>query len=421
VNKAHTITNYWWFFFLIAFLFLLDLPGRSFAITSDPEIEIRFIRLTGDNLLKFKDGTIRISSPPKRLILVQNMLTQQLLHELDPKYWEKEGGQFIRSATLLLVSNISDHQIERLDFPNAEFGVIFHDFSPQESAAFVVKIERKLGRPVEIESLSPLLVKGKYIRFSLTSQDVEIPEDAPVLPFGYTPISLETVTDGQAVAADKYSIIKMPINIHGSVYAFLSEGDQESPSYGLYSYVLFPHPSPRAKTFINNLFERTGAANESIITPECLNIVYLPVRKDETTKQMLQQYGMRPPTDRFLDAMYAYNQARFMLSKICQGATDEISEICRGDLSQGPYLFTYVSPASQLSDLPPPLLFADLSKVPEEAFAEYISAYKAQVKRGVQFSDRERIDSFRLRLLEAILAASGLMEYANEIVHFVKE
>lgn len=98
--------------------------------------------------------------------------------------------------------------------------------------------------------------------------------------------------------------------------------------------------------------------------------------------------------------------------------------MCKTDLSRGPYLFTFPEPASALSPVPPPYLFVDLSSVHERAFGEYIAAYKEQVKR-TDYNDRERIDSFRLRLLSIILTSADwigpIRGALADTVHFVEQ
>jgi hypothetical protein len=89
--------------------------------------------------------------------------------------------------------------------------------------------------------------------------------------------------------------------------------------------------------------------------------------------------------------------------------------LCAGDLSRGPYLFTYARPLSNLSPVPPPYLFVDLSPVHERAFSEFIAAYKAQVKR-TDYTDQERIETFRLRLLSIVLTAADWVGPAGTAV-----
>ena len=71
----------------------------------------------------------------------------------------------------------------------------------------------------------------------------------------------------------------------------------------------------------------------------------------------------------------------------------------------------------------PPYLFIDLSNVHERAFGEFIAAYKEQVKRN-DFSDLERIDTFRLRVLSIILTAADwvgpIKGAVADTVHLVK-
>ena len=80
-------------------------------------------------------------------------------------------------------------------------------------------------------------------------------------------------------------------------------------------------------------------------------------------------------------------------------------ELCAGDMARGPYIFTYASPASKLEPVPPPFLFVDLSDVDPRAFGEYVSAFRAQVKRE-DISDGERVNSLRLKILNIVLKAS---------------
>ncbi len=95
-----------------------------------------------------------------------------------------------------------------------------------------------------------------------------------------------------------------------------------------------------------------------------------------------------------------------LVNKICNPPIDAMQAVCANDLSsRGPYIFTYTKPASNLQPLPPPFLFVDLSDVHERAFAEFISAFKAQVKRE-DISDAVRLSSLRLRLLSIVFDGS---------------
>jgi hypothetical protein len=83
---------------------------------------------------------------------------------------------------------------------------------------------------------------------------------------------------------------------------------------------------------------------------------------------------------------YDYKMARALLDHICDPPAEEVKAVCEGDLSRGPYIFTYGQSASKLTPVPPPFLFIELSDIHERAFPEIISAFRAQVKRGHQRS-----------------------------------
>jgi hypothetical protein len=201
-------------------------------------------------------------------------------------------------------------------------------------------------------------------------------------------------------------LVGVPRIILASVYDYLYKAGTERPSYGLYSYVLFPGHSPRAEHFLEGLFKTTSYVAVSLIDLENLNVIYLPTRADQLRSLQLKlTEGSAPSAGLFATQFYDYNFAQKLLAQICAVPADEIHDLCATDLSHGPYVFTYVRPASTLSPVPPPYLFLDLSNVHIRAFGEFIAAYKAQVKR-IDYSDRERIDTLRLRVLNIVLTAA---------------
>jgi hypothetical protein len=115
--------------------------------------------------------------------------------------------------------------------------------------------------------------------------------------------------------------------------------------------------------------------------------------------------------------------AQKLLAQICAVPADVIRDLCATDLSSGPYLFTYARPASTLSPVPPRYLMFDLSAVHTRAFGEFIAAYKAQVKR-LDYSDRQRIDTLHLRVLNIVLTAADWITPTKsamaDILHMVK-
>ena len=202
-----------------------------------------------------------------------------------------------------------------------------------------------------------------------------------------------------------------------SVYGFLSKTGSEPKGYGLYSYALFPARSPRADAFLEALFARTGAASESEIKPANLNIIYLPVSLDLESGVGAFMWDPDNPDPGLAAKAYAYPKARMLLAQICLVPAEGVRDLCAGDLSRGPYLLTYSKPSSALETVPPPYLVLDLSGVHHKAFANFIAAYKAQVKR-TDYTDRERIDAFNLVLLNVTLHASDVV---SPVVESVKD
>ena len=215
-----------------------------------------------------------------------------------------------------------------------------------------------------------------------------------------------------------------PREILGSVYDYLYRTAVEKPKYGLYSYVLLPIHSPRTDPFLEELFKTTSFVELTQITTQHLNIMYLPTKEDKLSSLIpMVSDGSPPRTQIFSQQFYDYPFARRLLAQICSSPPDEIREICETDLSRGPYLFTFTKPISDLTPVPPPYLFVDLSSVHQKAFPEFIAAYKEQVKRP-DYSDLKRINNFRIKVLSIILTATdwiGSIKGAiADIVHMAK-
>ncbi len=209
-----------------------------------------------------------------------------------------------------------------------------------------------------------------------------------------------------------------------SVYDYLYRTGVESKRFGLYSYVLFPNGSPRSQAFAEELFKTTSSVELSQIAAENLNIMYLPTRGDRLESLIpLVADGSPPPVSSFMTKYYDYALARRILVQICRVPLESTRSVCETDLSRGPYLFTYSQPASALDQLSPPYLFLDLSQIHTAAFGEFIAAYKEQIKRA-DYTDRERLDGLRLRLLSIVLTASDWMQPVAsalaDIVHFAE-
>ncbi|MFO0995711.1 MAG: hypothetical protein U1F33_03435 [Alphaproteobacteria bacterium] len=210
--------------------------------------------------------------------------------------------------------------------------------------------------------------------------------------------------------------------IFDTVYAFLKDGGTEAQGYGLYSYALLSGDSPRAKRFLVELFRTTIAAEDSAVERKRLNILYLPVTGGWDSSWRPKPDSPESAAEQFAREGYSFAFAQKILSQLCAAPAESVRALCAGDLTRGPYLLTYASPISALAQFPPPYLVLDLSDVHENAFAEFIAAYKTQVKRA-DYTDRERIDTFRLELLKIVIPAADWVGPAakavSEILHMV--
>jgi hypothetical protein len=206
-------------------------------------------------------------------------------------------------------------------------------------------------------------------------------------------------------------------------YGQLTEIGGEAPDFGLYSYVILPTPSERATRLLTEIFTDVPAISDLPTNPPQHNILYIPLRKESAARfnELRQRLGRTP--DRmaadYAATFYDYRTARGLLHAVCNPPADSIREFCAGDLSRGPYLFTYAAPASTMRSVPPPFLFVDLSDVHGDAFRELLAAFNEQVKRD-DITDRARIETLRLRVLQYLLRAGDLVgPMKNAIDSFV--
>jgi hypothetical protein len=207
-------------------------------------------------------------------------------------------------------------------------------------------------------------------------------------------------------------------------YSHLSELGKEEDGYGLYSYAILPSESRRAAVFLSQLFREIPSIGDTSAQRSQLNIFYVPLKKDRESDfaALIQTSGANAEKmgAEYSRSFYDYRIARALLDHICNPPADSIRQLCDGDLSRGPYIFTYASPASSMNSVPPPFLFVDLSNVHEQAFGELIAAFRAQVKRD-DISDQARIRTLRLAILDIALTAadwvSPVEKAIAEIVH----
>ena len=121
--------------------------------------------------------------------------------------------------------------------------------------------------------------------------------------------------------------------------------------------------------------------------------------------------------------IYDLQLARLVLDHVCSGKLRNLDAVCKGDMSQGPYLFTYGSKIGSAAELGPPYLMADLSNVHEGAFPTIVAAFKTQIKEGPLGSD-EKLADLRLTILNITLTAGDLINPIKaaiaDILHYDK-
>jgi hypothetical protein len=172
------------------------------------------------------------------------------------------------------------------------------------------------------------------------------------------------------------------------------------------------------------VFKEIPSISDIPTKPAQVNIFYIPVRTEKAADfpGLVRTSAVTPDKmgAEYTKSFYDYRMARALLDHVCNPPAASVRELCEGDLSRGPYIFTYASPASNMSSVPPPFLFVDLSDVHEQAFSELLAAFKAQVKRD-DVSDQARIRTLRLTILQITLKAadwvSPVQKALADIIH----
>jgi hypothetical protein len=209
-------------------------------------------------------------------------------------------------------------------------------------------------------------------------------------------------------------------------YSQLPELGKEEAGYGLYSYAVLSSNSDRSAAFLAEVFKSIPAIQETAAKRAQLNIFYVPIKKEKSDDfaDAVDSSGddVKKLGTTYAASLYDYKLGRAILDHICNPPADRMRALCEGDTSRGPYIFTYERPASDMEPVPPPFLFVDLSDIHSGAFGEFVSAFRAQVKRE-DISDGARINTTRLALLQLVLKASdwipGVQKSVVDIVHSV--
>lgn len=217
------------------------------------------------------------------------------------------------------------------------------------------------------------------------------------------------------------------IKILETGYSQLPELGKEEAGYGLYSYaVLSSTDTDRSAAFLAEVFKSIPAIQDTGAKRSQLNIFYVPIKKEKSGDfaNAIQSAGddKKQLGTTYAASLYDYKVGRAILDHICSSPADQVRALCEGDASRGPYIFTYERPASDMEPVPAPFLFVDLSDIRPGAFGEFVSAFRAQVKRE-DMSDGVRINTPRLAILNLALTAAdwlpGVQKSVADIVHSI--
>jgi hypothetical protein len=295
------------------------------------------------------------------------------------------------------------HERERSFAPHSDATM---DYRPPTTAAPVARsgtVPTTLG-PAPPPPASPPTGGGRTPSISITAP-ASRPVDAPARAQAQTPAA----DAGKATAQSDWVSNGGRLRILETGYSLLSELGKEEEGYGLYSYAILPSDTRRAEIFLTELFKEIPSIDQTSARRSQRNIFYVPLQKDRepdfATLMQTSSTNAGKMAEDYSRSFYDYRMARALLDHICDSPAGSIRRLCDGDLSRGPYIFTYASPASSMSSVPPPFLFVDLSNVHGLAFGEFLAAFRAQVKRD-DITDQARIRTLRLMILDVALTAA---------------
>jgi hypothetical protein len=206
-------------------------------------------------------------------------------------------------------------------------------------------------------------------------------------------------------------------------YARLGSVGEEKSGYGLYSYVLITSPSNKSVALLNEIFKVVPNVQNAGALPKNINILYIPFLKEKENEFADAARSGNTLGARYAESFYNFQMARTILDHLCNPPADVLSQLCAGDLSRGPFIFTYEKPASTFQPVQAPYLFVDLRDVHEHAFAEFVSAYQQQVK-SEDVNSGERLNTLRLKFLNLALNAADFVkpvpEALADVIHSAK-
>jgi hypothetical protein len=200
-----------------------------------------------------------------------------------------------------------------------------------------------------------------------------------------------------------------------SVYGFFDQQEPEEEGYGLYTYVLLaaaPGTSQRNAAFLRRLLASTGRIDSELAAVRRqLNIFYVPTQ-NRIQALVIARSSADAAAAIAASSVYDYQQAGRLLVRLCTESVSSNPKLC-ASAWRGPYFLTLSEPLGASAALSPTRLVVDLSDIHERAFGEFIRAVKEQVMRR-DFTDRQKVDTLRLRLLDITLKAADWLDPIKE-------
>lgn len=189
-----------------------------------------------------------------------------------------------------------------------------------------------------------------------------------------------------------------------SLYDFLDPDTEFEHDYGLYTYVLFRAANARGERLLQALLSSTGWAEHArLAEPAAINVFIVPVR-DRIQTLVAVRTSNELSANLVHPDFYDYSYAASLLVNLCVSAAGgDLPDYCLAG-GGGPYLLSHPERLTPDSGIAEPYLLVDLSDVHERAFGEFVRAVKEQVMLA-EFNNREKLDTFRLQLLDVALKA----------------
>jgi hypothetical protein len=204
-------------------------------------------------------------------------------------------------------------------------------------------------------------------------------------------------------------------DITASVYGFFDQQKAEEEGYGLYTYVLLAADhgtGQRNVAFLRVLLASTRHADRALTAwRRQLNIFYVPAHSS-IQALVIARSSADAAAAIAASGVYHYEQAERLLFRLCMDPATSSPNLC-SSAWRGPYLLTLPGPLNDSGTIRPTHLFVDLSDIHESAFGEFLSAIKEQVMLP-DFTDRQKIDTLRLRLLDITLKAADWLDPIKE-------